>query len=167
MNDRNNQQLLAEVLADLSPADFRAAALTVTLRAAGRRRRWRQTRQAGGALALIIFATWLAWQRQPPKNIPVSPIAKVVLAKSYQLVETQPFPAGEMVTTETFPAANRISSDSPVALVATASGGFRYINDAQLFALLGNRPAVLIHTGPQSKELVFANPEDQKQLLGN
>ena len=31
-----------------------------------------------------------------------------------------------------------------------------------LLALLADKPAVLIRTGPQSEELVFANPEDQK-----
>jgi hypothetical protein len=33
-----------------------------------------------------------------------------------------------------------------------------------LLALLGNRPVILIRTGPNSEELVFADPEDQKMF---
>jgi hypothetical protein len=36
------------------------------------------------------------------------------------------------------------------------------INDDELLALLADKPAILIRTGPHSEELVFANPEDQK-----
>ena len=49
--------------------------------------------------------------------------------------------------------------------VATVSGGFRIINDNELLALLADKPAVLIRTGPNSEELVFANPADQKKFL--
>ena len=49
-----------------------------------------------------------------------------------------------------------------VVEIATVSGGYRLINDDELLALLADKPAALIRTGPHSEELVFANPEDQK-----
>ena len=51
--------------------------------------------------------------------------------------------------------------------IATASGGFHSINDDELLAMLADKPAVLIRTGPHSEELVFANPDDQKLLQPN
>jgi hypothetical protein len=52
-------------------------------------------------------------------------------------------------------------------MVQTTTANYRVINDAELLALLGQRPAILIRTGPHSEELVFANPEDQKGFLRN
>ncbi|MGO8678410.1 MAG: hypothetical protein ACLQVX_21420 [Limisphaerales bacterium] len=38
---------------------------------------------------------------------------------------------------------------------------FEAIGDAQLFALLGGRPAALVQRGPAGAELVFLNPADR------
>lgn len=164
MDNRIRQQLLADVLAESSPPNLRAAMLAETLRLVRQRRRWQQVRQVGSALAVLLLAGWLVWPHQP-KNLSVSQLVpRRVLPKSYQLVETRPLPAGALVSTGNFSAVKTVSTEAAVAQVATTSGGFRYINDAQLLALLGNRPAILIRTGPNSEELVFADPEDQKMF---
>lgn len=163
MNDRSDQQrLLDDVLAEASPPDFRAALLGETLRRARRRRHWRQTRRAGGLLAVAVLAAWFSWPYQQAKVSVPPPLAKRSGPRSYQLVETRPLPPGAMVATGTFLPVNMISSMVAATQVTTSGGGFRFINDEQLLALVGPRPAVLIRTGPNSEELVFANPEDQK-----
>lgn len=166
MNNRTDQKsLLAEVLAEASPTDFREAMLAETLRLARRRRQFRQVRQAAGVLAVIgLLAVLVAQQfsRQPDVSMP---LAKKIVKQSYELVRTQPLPAGALISTRKFSEAQFAASVSTVVAVATVSGGFRQINDNELLALLADKPAVLIRTGPNSEELVFANPEDQKKFL--
>jgi len=166
MNNRTDQEsLLAEVLAEASPTDFREAMLAETLRLARRRRQFRQVRQAAGVLAVTgLLAVLVAQQfsRQPDVSMP---LAKKIVKQSYELVRTQPLPAGALISTRKFSEAQFAASVSTVVAVATVSGGFRQINDNELLALLADKPAVLIRTGPNSEELVFANPEDQKKFL--
>ena len=166
MNNRTDQKsLLAEVLAEASPTDFREVMLAETLRLARRRRQFRQVRQAAGVLAVTgLLAVLVAQQfsRQPDVSMP---LAKKIVKQSYELVRTQPLPAGALISTRKFSEAQFAASVSTVVAVATVSGGFRQINDNELLALLADKPAVLIRTGPNSEELVFANPEDQKKFL--
>jgi hypothetical protein len=163
MNGRtDNQNLLAEVLAEASPADFRAAMLAETLRLARRRRQFHQMRQAAGVLAVAsLLAVLVAQQFSKPTTIS-TPLAKKIAKKSYELVRTQPMPIGALISTRNFPATRFAAPGPNVIEVATVSGGYRMINDNELLALLANKPAILIRTGPHSEELVFANPEDQK-----
>jgi hypothetical protein len=166
MNNRTDQKsLLADVLAEASPTDFREAMLAETLRLARRRQQFRQVRQAAGVLAVTgLLAVLVAQQfsRQPDVSMP---LAKKIVKQSYELVRTQPLPAGALISTRKFSEAQFAASVSTVVAVATVSGGFRQINDNELLALLADKPAVLIRTGPNSEELVFANPEDQKKFL--
>ncbi|HZL79451.1 MAG TPA: hypothetical protein VFC17_11415, partial [Candidatus Limnocylindrales bacterium] len=100
MNNRTDQEsLLAEVLAEASPTDFREAMLAETLRLARRRRQFRQVRQAAGVLAVIgLLAVLVAQQfsRQPDVSMP---LAKKIVKQSYELVRTQPLPAGALIST--------------------------------------------------------------------
>ena len=166
MNNRADQEnLLAEVLAEALPMDFREAMLAETLRLARRRRQFRQTRRAAGILAVASLLAVLVTRQfsKPPGVSP--PQAKKIEQQSYELVRTQPLPASALISTRSFSATGFAVSVPKVIEIATTSGGFRLINDDELLALLANKPAVLIRTGPHSEELVFANPEDQKKLL--
>jgi hypothetical protein len=166
MNERtDNQNLLAEVIAEASPPDFRAAMLAETLRLARRRRQFRQVRPVAGVLVLMgLLAVLVA--RQFLKTTVVSPpLANKIEQRSYKLVHTQPLPVDALVSTRSFPATEFAAAVPKVIEVVTTSGGFGLINDDELLALLADKPAVLIRTGPHSEELVFANPEDQKKLL--
>ena len=163
MNHRAEQKnLLAEVLAEASPADFRAALLAETLRLARRRRQLHQVRRAAGVLAVMGLLAVLAVPQfsKPPAVSP--PLAKKIGQLSYRLVRTQPMPVGAVISTMKFSSAGFAPSIPTVMEVATVSGDFRLINDDELLALLADKPAVLIRTGPNSEELVFANPEDQR-----
>ncbi|HEY5234508.1 MAG TPA: hypothetical protein VIK35_13345 [Verrucomicrobiae bacterium] len=167
MSDRNNKkELLNDVLAEASPADFREALLDETLRLARRHRHFRQTRQTIGVLGVFVLLAILGRQNWPAQSVVSKPIAKKSTPKSYKLVLTQQLPEDELITTRQS-SVQIVASISAVVQISTTSGGFRQINDDELLALVSGRPAVLIRTGPHSEELVFANPEDQKGFLKN
>ena len=158
----DNQNLLNEVLAEASSADFRAALLDRTLRLARRRRKFRQARRASGILAVAILSVILARQNgREPSGIS-QPMAKQAVTPAYKLVRTELLPGSAIVTTRAFPGSRPIESSAGAVQITTAGGGYRSINDNELLALVAQKPAVLIRTGPHSEELVFANPEDQK-----
>jgi len=155
------------VLSEAAPADFRETLLGGTLHLVRRRRRWRQTRRAGGALMLLALFSALVWQNLP--NHPAAPtlVAKTI-EKSYQLVHTRPFPANAVVTTRLLATEQLIASATTVVVVRTTGGGnSRVINDEELLALLSPRPAVLIRLGPDSERLIFVNSPDGKDFPPN
>jgi hypothetical protein len=158
----DNQNLLAEVLAEASPADFRAAMLAETLRLARQRRQFRQARRAVGVLTAASLLAVLVMQQFSKPPVVSPPLAKQIVRQSYKIVRTQPLPASALVSTWSFSATGFAAPGPNIIEIATTSGGFRLINDDELLALLADKPAVLIRTGPHSEELVFANPEDQK-----
>jgi hypothetical protein len=162
MNNSADKNLLNHVLAETTPADFRAALLSRTLGLVRRRRRWRQLRQAAALLAALGICGILVWQ----KNLPRRPFVPTPETKAggpgYKLVQTHALPASAVVTTQPLVFGQLIAPKEAVAIVQTSSGNYRIINDDQLLALIGPRPAVLIRTGPHTEELVFANAEDQK-----
>ncbi len=168
MNRRtDNDDLLADVLSETAPADFRDAMLGETLRLVRRRRRWRQTRQVAGVFAVAGLLAILSWQNWPEESVVSKQFVKKAAETNYKLVRTQPLPVNAVVTTRPFSDNQLVASVANVVQITTTSGEFRQINDDELLALVSGRPAVLIRTGPHSEELVFANPEDQKGFLKN
>lgn len=164
-NHTDKESLLAEVLAEAAPADFRAAMLAETLRLARRRRQFRQVRYAAGVLAVMGLLAVLVPKHFSKEEKSSMPLVKRIAKPSYELVRTQAMPAGELIGTRNIPEVQSVVSVSTVVEIATTGGGFLQINDKELLAFLADEPAVLIRTGPHSEELVFANPEDQKKLL--
>jgi hypothetical protein len=166
MNNRTDQEnLLAEVLAEAVPPDFRATLLAETLRHARHRRQFRLARRAAGVLAVLILLALFTAQPWTKKTIVAPSAAKEIAPPSYELVHTQPLPARALVHTRTFLTTGLATTIPSVTEITTVSGGFRLINDDELLALLADKPAILIRTGPNSEELVFANPADQKKFL--
>jgi hypothetical protein len=160
-HEPDNEQLLADVLAEAAPADFREALLGETLRLACRRRRWRQTRRASAVLvALGLLAVWVR-QNFPPHPLAPMPVAKAKV-KSYELVRTQPLSAGMIVVTQPLSVGQLVASGATTEMVQTSGGNFRVINDDELLALVASRPAALVRLGPHSEQLFFVNPEDEK-----
>jgi hypothetical protein len=165
MNDRlKSTELLDDVLAEGAPPALRAALLEQSLRIASRRRRWRQSRRWAGAASVLLLAAWLAAHSWTPRPAAARPPSKRPAPNLCRFVETQPLALGAVVMTRPMAAAAVISSRASVAEIATRTDEFCYINDAQLLALVGREPAILIRTGPNSEELVFA---DAKSSPGN
>jgi hypothetical protein len=156
----DQKHLLDDVLAESSPPDFRTALLGEMLREARHRRRWRQSRSTVGVLGVLFLAAWLATHNRVEKLSAVVPLRAIPVATSYQLVVTQPLPAGAFVATANFTGSRTISSLATVPEIATSSIGFRYLNDEELLELAGPGTAILIRTGPHSEELVFAEGTD-------
>jgi hypothetical protein len=157
----DNQELLDDVLA--TSTDFREALLDTTLRQVRRRRRFRRARNGAGVIAVLALLIFLAW----PKNAKQSPVAitppiKKAVEENYTLVSTQPLSPDNLVKTHSFGAPQIITSRATVEMVQTTTGNYHLINDEELLALMATHPAVLVRTGPQSEELVFANPQDAK-----
>jgi hypothetical protein len=152
----DHERLLADALADSAPAGFREALLHQTLHLARRRRRLRQTQRAAAVLAALCVVTALIW-----KTLPYRPSAPRTPPAGYELVRTQPLPAGAIVTTRPL-AADRLVASKATANIVQTSDGIREINDDELLVLSASRPAVLIRFGPNSERLVFVNPEDEK-----
>lgn len=153
--DRDNDDLLDDVLAEGAPSAFRATLLEATLQQARRRRRLRLVRRAALPAALLVVVGTLAWWRghDPETSLdsPAEPPCRIV--------HTQPFPASAIVTTQSLSTERLIASAPFTAVVHTTpgSGGFRFINDDELLALVG-RPAALVRVGPHAQELIFTTP---------
>jgi hypothetical protein len=160
-HEPDNEQLLADVLAEAAPADFRAALLGETLRLACRCRRWRQTRRATALLVALGLLAVLVWQNFPPPPLAPMPEAKAKV-KGYELICTKPLSAGAMVVTRPLSADQLVASVATAEIVQTSNGIFRVINDDELLALVASRPAALVRLGPHSEQLVFVNPADEK-----
>lgn len=159
------EELLNDVFAEGAPADFREASLGDTLRRIRRRRYFRKGLQ-GAAVAMIFgILSFLVWpgREQQPMRAPVT--AKI--EKGYKIIHTHPMPAGSIVTTHATTFENLKLPKQSVAIVGTKHGEYRVINDEELLALLGPRPAALIRVGADSEELVFINPETQEAVPVN
>lgn len=168
MNNRSEQQrLLAEVLGESAPMDFRAALLGETLIVARRRRQWRRIRQTAGTLVVLLLGGILLWRPATDTITKFPPVVKIAGPDSFHLVETLPLPAGAVVVSKDFAGVKTIFSTPGVVEFTSIGGGYRLLNDAQLLVLLDGHPAVLIRTGPDSEELVFANAADNSLFMNH
>lgn len=151
--------LLADVLAEAQPADFRAALLGETLRLARRRRHFRQARRVATVAATVALGLFVFWPRSAPRPTPNLPSPAPEL-HAYALVTTQPLPAAAIVRTQPLSSAQVVASQATVALIHTERGApeVRLIDDRELLAL-SPRPAALIRLGPGAQELIFTEAE--------
>src|SRR5271170_4141886 len=149
-NKTDNESLLDDVFA----ADFRETMLDETLRLVRHRRR--QTRNVAGIFAALALLGIFVWQKNlPQKTIVVSapsPVAKITFPKNYELIRTQPFSAGAIVTTHSLVTGKFIASVATIEVVQTTTGNYRVIDDDELLALLASHPAILVRTGKNSEE---------------
>ncbi len=159
----HNDSLLADVLREGVPADFRAALFDETLRLARRHRRFRQARGVASALAVLAVFGLLVWH-----ELPSSPRCTALPVKPYALVRTQPLPPAAWVQTQPLPASWIVASVRTDHIITTAEAGVRvrHLTDEELLAL-APKPAALVRFGPHSAELVFVNAADRDQLLRN
>ena len=155
----DNECLLGDVLSEGAPADFRQALLDDTLRRVRGHRRWRQASRIAGVFSFLALAAALIWREQSPRSrVASAPIAK---ATHCRLIESHPLSSSEMVSSRPLAAQQIISSTSDSEIVQTSPGHCRLINDDQLLALVLGRSAVLVRTGKNSEQLVFADPKNE------
>jgi hypothetical protein len=160
--ETDNEPLLADVFAEANPADFRGAMLGETLRLVRRRRHFRQARNMAGVLIVAGLSAFFLRQNFVKPMTVLPPLVKKITPSNYKLVRTQSLPPSFVIGTKPFAEVQMVTSAATVSAVATTRGNFRRMNDDELLAQVASRPAVLIRTGPNSEELVFADAADQK-----
>jgi hypothetical protein len=157
-----SDRLLADVLAESAPADFRAQLLDLTLQNVRRRKRARYLRQGLFAVAVIVVFGVLALRNHSPAKTPARPPLETLA-----IVNSQPLSPAMIIATRPGALAQTTSSASEVSVVATSplQPGFREINDTELMAMTGGRPAVLVRQGPQAAELFIIDSASQTVAL--
>ena len=138
--------LLADVVAEAVPADFRAALLADTLRQVGRRRRVRRVQRtlASVTCATLVFgALWLTgrWHSSLRPALP------------YVAVSTVALPPESIVTTAPLPLAFSAHEPAVFVVIHTRPANLKILDDRQLLAALPN--AALIRIGQTPTELVI------------
>ena len=161
---RDQERLLTDVLAEESAAGFREALLSETLGLVRRRRHVRQAWRAASALALIAGLGVVVWRILPP-----TAVAPGTASRGYEFVVSRPLPPAAVVVSQPFAADRVVASVRKAEVVRTSPsrGTVREINDGELLALLGPKPAALVRLAPHSAELVFINPADEEELFRN
>jgi hypothetical protein len=150
-----SSNLLNDVFADATPAEFSAAVLECSVRQARRRKTTGNAVRWGGATTLAVVT--LAFVA---RLLFGGPVHRRQGTAAFNLVATQSLPAASVVRTRPFHSAVAIPSGATVAVVRNRPGAFRMIGDQELLDLLSPAPAMLVQIGPQRKELVFPKPED-------
>lgn len=153
MNHRtDHDSLLTDVLAEAEPAQLRATLLGDTLRQVRRRSRNRiAARMTFAGAAVMAVTLWLG--RAPgTRDIERCPI-----------VHSRPLPTGALVTTRSFNPVQRVATQRFFASFHSLEGTapVRLITDAELLALAGPRPAVLVRVSSREQTLIFADESPQ------
>jgi hypothetical protein len=148
------ERLLADVLEEAAPPDFRDALLDRTLRQVRRRRHLRQWNQGLLAAAFIATLSFLVWKARSPKDT-----NQGAPGETLEIVSSQPLNPAMIV--ESSPGmVNMISSSlSTLAVIETSpfGDGYRELNDEELLAFTAGRPSVLVRHGPHQAELLIVD----------
>ena len=155
----DHDPLLADVLAEAEPADFRAALLGETLRLARRRRIGRRVRRSALVATIVLGAVTLGLWKNPPSSPAPAAVLPASPASAYTLIRSQIFPEAARVATQPFQPDRIVSSFAGVVTIRTpmADRFVRLIDDDELLALASPRPAALVRIGPATQELIFAD----------
>ena len=148
------ERLLADVLEEAAPPDFRAELLDCTLKQVRRRRHLRQWNQGLLTAAFIATLGLLVWKSRAPKDAnQASPRETLEIVTSRRLspamiVQSSPGLV-EMIS----------SSRSALAIIETSpfSHDFRELNDEELLAFTAGKPSVLVRQGPHQAELLIVD----------
>ena len=158
MNKRNDQkQLLADVLAEESGDGFSEALLGETLWRARRRRHWRQTRRAGGVLAVILVAALTIWRNLPDRTRSPVVVQRSPASTAYQLIVSQPLQSSQIIHSQPFAPDQFSAPFSAVTFVYSRPGGFRAVDDEELLSLAAPQTAALVRRGPHEAELILVS----------
>ena len=159
-----NERLLADVLAEERTDGLQDALWAQTLGLVRRRRRSRQARRAFAARAVVAALCWAIWRHPVPTHtLPGSP------AQSCAVVRSRPLAPNALVSTQPLASDCIVASRPSAEAVQTtfSSGQPPEIDDGELLALVGSKPAALVRRGPHLAELVFVNQQDEKELVRN
>jgi len=148
------ERLLADVLEEASPPDFRAELLDRTLQQVRRRRHLRQWNQGLMAAAFITTLGFLVWKSRAPKDT-----NQGTPGETLEIVTSQPLSPAMIVQSSPGLVEMISSSPSALAIIETSlfGDGFRELNDEELLAFTAGRPSVLVRQGPHQAELLIVD----------
>jgi hypothetical protein len=148
------ERLLADVLEEASPPDFRAELLDRTLKQVRHRRHLRQWNQGLLAAAFIATLGFLVWKSRAPKDANRRAPGEIL-----EIVTSQPLSLAMIV--ESSPGLVEMISSSRYALAIIETGpfsdGFRELSDEELLAFTAGKPSVLVLQGPHQAELLIVD----------
>ena len=153
-NEPDPNRLLDDILEEISPPAFRAELLERTLKQVRHRRHVRQWNQRLLVTAVIVMAGVLAWRTYAPRSERHKlPVARL------NWVSSKPLSAAMIVESNTNFLHTITSHGATVAMVQTqlAHPELRELNDDELLAMLGGRPAVLVRRTPHQAELLLVD----------
>jgi hypothetical protein len=155
------EKLLADVMVENAPVDFREAMLGGALREARHRRHRRQVLRVAPVLVLVGLIGSLL--HRPGNDRSASKdVARV--ESPYRLVLTEPLTAQQIVTSEELAVPYVSAIPDAVNLVQTTatSGPYNVINDDELLGIVHKRPAMLVRMDNHSERLVFLSAADAR-----
>lgn len=154
MKTHEQEGLLADVLRAANDEAYREEALGLMLRLARRRRLARRGRLIVAVAIAVTMGGALAWQARAKRG---SERATEMCA----VVHTQTLPTTAIVRTRALAAGSLVMTTDRVAVVSTKlnRGSFQLVNDQELIALAGPRPAVLVRMA-KGAELIFVDRND-------
>jgi hypothetical protein len=151
MKTRTEDPLLTAIFADGLPAEFSAGLLAETLREV--RRQKRRVAAARGFMAVALATVMLgAMQNRIPRAAEES-----VPPSSHSVVRSRPLAAG-MIVTSTFLSVDIAETKwDTVARVESAPADhlFEWLDDVELFAFAGDRPAGWVRLENQTARFVW------------
>jgi hypothetical protein len=148
------ERLLADVLEEAAPPDFRAELLDRTLKQVRRRRHLRQWNQGLLAAAFIATLGFLVWKTRAPKDT-----NQGAPGETLEIVTSQPLSPAMIVRSSPGLVKPISSSGSALAIIETGpfSDGFRELSDEELLAFTAGKPSVLVRQGPHQAELLIVD----------
>lgn len=148
------ERLLADVLEEAVPPDFRADLLDRTLKQVRRRRHLRQWNHGVLAVALIATVGFLLWKTSVPKDA-----NQGAPGEALEIVTSQPLSPAMIVQSSPGMVRMISSSLSTLAVIETSpfGDGYRELNDEELLAFTAGKPSVLVRQGPHQAELLIVD----------
>lgn len=158
----DQEQLLNDVLADEPQTGLNAAALDRLLNRARRRRRARQIRRVGSALAIVAVAMsgflFRLGLQKPEAKLVHKLVHKPVVSPGYKTVTSFALLPEQQVSSLPLSPEQIILSGGAVTVVKTSGENFESVNDEELLELAKPNIAVLVRRGQHGAELVLVEP---------
>jgi hypothetical protein len=160
MNETEKERLLNDLLRDDSYTEFRGELFE---RMRGKMRQARALRKASKLLAWAACVT-IAVGLLSHRDRTVTPSEHISIVEEIRTVPLRP---DQVVTTASAKREAKFSElqfasipDSHVEVIYTVSGSFEKISDEQLLELFQGQSVVLVHTGPNQRQLIFPGSGD-------
>jgi hypothetical protein len=155
MNETEKERLLNDLLRDDSYTEFRGELFE---RMRGKMRQARALRKASKLLAWAACVT-IAIGLLSHRDRTAKPSAAISIVEE---IRTVPLRLDQVVTTATLKGEATFSElqfvstpDSNVEVIYTVSGSLEKISDEELLELFKGQSVVLVHTGPNRRQLIF------------